>query len=83
MTKIIDSAGRIGRITEDRGDCVFAIPDDLPQSIDGIYPGVGKATFMTATAWYKQSDGGYTGLWFDSPMHTRLRAVTVAAKSEE
>lgn len=66
--EITDDNGRIGVVVEDRGGCIFAAPLWSSASVDGMAPGgAGKAKYITATAWYKQDDGSYRGLWFDSP----------------
>lgn len=65
--EITDTNGRIGVVVEDRGDCIFAVPLWSSLLIDGVAPGGGKSKYNTATAWHKQDDGSYYGLWFDSP----------------
>lgn len=75
--EIKDQQGRIGVVVEDRGDCVFAVPLGSPGTIDGIYPGVGRAKYMTATAWKKQPDGSYRGIWFDAPIHAPDITATI------
>lgn len=66
--KLIDENGRVGRVTEDHGSYLFAAPADQPYTIDAIHPGVGRAQYITATSWHKQSDGSYRGIWFDAPV---------------
>ena len=74
--KIIDSNGRIGIVTEDRGDGVFARPETVPYTVEsaGLVAGVSQGTAITATWWAKQEDGTYSGLWYDDPMHTERTA---------
>lgn len=81
--EITDQNGRIGVVVEDRGDCVFAVPLGTRAEIDGIHPGVGRAKYMTATAWHKQPDGSYKGIWFDAPMHSASVTATVTGDARE
>lgn len=80
---IRDSNGRIGVVIEDRGDCIFAVPMGSPDLIDGIHPGVGRAKFMTATAWDKQPDGSYRGFWFDAPVPAQSIPAKAHADSKD
>lgn len=75
--EITDSTGRIGVVVEDRGDVLFAVPLGSAELVDAIHPGVGRAKYMTATAWHKQADGSYKGVWFDAPMHAASVTATV------
>lgn len=64
---IRDSKGRVGVVVDEREDCIFALPLGAAATIYGVHPGVGRAGYMTATAWRKQPDGSYKGIWFDAP----------------
>lgn len=75
--EIIDSNGRIGVVIEDRGDVLFAIPLGTKDTIDVAHPGVGRAKYMTATAWHKQLDGSYRGGWYDAPLGTPFASATM------
>lgn len=75
--EITDSTGRIGVVIDDRGDVLFAVPLGSRGIIDAIHPGVGRAKYITATAWHKQPDGSYRGIWFDAPTHAPSVAATV------
>lgn len=61
MTTIIDTTGRRGIITEDRGTGFFARPVSMPESV-----GFGTGRLTTATFWTRQPDGSLRGLWVDS-----------------
>ncbi len=78
--KIMDEHGRIGNIVERREGGFFARPDGTPEIIedtDGV-TGTPRARLLTATWWTRQpvapgeTDCIYTGLWYDSPLGTRL-----------
>jgi hypothetical protein len=60
-THIIDSAGRRGIITEDRGTGFFARPEPMEASV-----GFASGKLTTATFWTLQPDGSLRGLWVDS-----------------
>jgi hypothetical protein len=82
--EITDNNGRTGIVTDDRGDVLFAVPLGSRGTIDGIHPGVGRAKYMTATAWHKQPDGSYRGIWFDDPpMHDRSHVATVTGDAKD
>jgi len=79
---IIDETGRIGLITSETDTGVFVRPadteykisvNDAPANVQAAVP-VAKAIIMTATHWTLQPDGKYAGMWYDSPLHTRLIA---------
>jgi len=66
MKKIIDENGRVGVVTLEREDGVFAKPEGTPDHVDsGPIVGVtGKA--ITSTKWHAKPDGSLRGLWYDS-----------------
>lgn len=65
-TQIKDTTGRIGTVTEDRGDVLFARPAGS-QHLDG--------NIITSTAWHVTADGTLRGLWYDSPPNGFVDAV--------
>lgn len=75
---IVDQHGRRGIVSEirdySRGPGLFARPEGVDYLVHGIMPGIGPATFISATWWSKQIDGSYRGCWADSPLNTELIA---------
>ena len=67
--QIIDENGRIGDVTEERENVIFAKPVGIDYLIRDIamITGITGATLITATSWARETDGTYRGLWFDSP----------------
>ncbi len=58
---IIDTTGRRGLITEDRGTGFFARPESM-----GAAVGFASGKLITATFWTRMPDGSLRGLWVDS-----------------
>lgn len=81
--QIKDQNGRVGTVTEDRGDVLFAKPEGIEYVVkdDAGITGVPNAEIITATAWCVQPDGSLVGLWYDSPLHTSLRAQKITEQS--
>jgi uncharacterized protein YodC (DUF2158 family) len=71
--KLVDTAGRIGIVTEVRdhqygGSGVFARPEDHEYKVQdksGEKTGVKNSEIITATWWEVQADGSYEGKWWD------------------
>jgi hypothetical protein len=76
---IIDNAGRIGIITEQRDNGVFARPADMPAAVDCG----GGSKLITATYWAEQSDGTLRGLWCDSKPHGFTTAQAASAMGKK
>lgn len=74
--RIVDQHGRIGVVTEDRGDMVFARPEAVDYVISDRHgvTGAQGAQLITSTAWSRHPDGTLSGLWYDSPLHANLAA---------
>ena len=74
---IQDRRGRIGDITEERGDGVFAKPHGAHYIVDDYNgtTGVPGARLITATWWMCQLDGTLRGLWADSPLDGFTTAI--------
>ena len=74
MRQIIDENGRIGIVTLEVEDGVFAKPEGAPDQVDsGPIVGVtGRA--ITSTKWHAKPDGSLRGLWYDSPPNKLVTA---------
>ena len=78
--QIMDQNGRVGEVTEYReeGAVIFARPASDQYIMQHTIPGIGRCQVITATAWHRESDGSYTGLWHDSPHGERVAANLTA-----
>lgn len=79
--RIIDDAGRIGDVTEDRGHGLFAKPAGVPYRVDAAEKVGMPGELITATFWHRAKDGSLEGSWYDSPPHTRHKAWIVESRS--
>lgn len=73
--RIKDEAGRIGVVIEDRGDSVFARPEGAP-SHAGYRERNG--VINTLTAWHRQGDGSFLGMWYDSSFGDFVNASEIS-----
>ena len=81
--KIIDQNGRIGDVTQERENGVFAKPEGIPYEIKGDnLTGIDNSSLITATWWERLPDGSLSGLWFDSPVNGFLNAKEVPGENK-